>query len=113
MFICMNDEIRLVSFCPVCESRCEMMETKLLGEDGKTKHMHVYCKKCRHSVLAAFIVHKAGANSIGLLTDLSYEDAVKFRTNHLVTVNDVIDLHSALENGFLEQSLDKVHSNSA
>ncbi|MBI4713718.1 hypothetical protein HY771_00815 [Candidatus Uhrbacteria bacterium] len=94
-----NDGLRLVSFCPVCETRFNPMEAKMLEEDGETRLLHVQCRKCRHSVLALVIVNKVGASSIGLLTDLLYEDVLKFRSNKHITVNDVIDVHTALEHG--------------
>lgn len=109
----MNDKLRLVSFCPSCEAKCEEMDVKKLAEEGETEYVHVYCNKCRHSVLAAVEVHKVGANSIGFLTDLSFEDATKFRKNQAVSINDVIDLHTSVENGSLERTLDKVRTNSA
>lgn len=113
MFICMNNKLRLVSFCPACESKCEAMNVKKIGEEGKIEYVYVHCKKCRHSVLVAVKVHKVGANSIGFLTDLSFEDAIKLRKNQAVSINDVIDLHMSVENGTFEFALDKVRTNSA
>ncbi len=94
-----NDGLRLVSYCPVCETRYNPMEANLLGEDGETRLLHVQCRKCQHSILALVLVNQVGASSVGLLTDLTYEDVLKFRTNRLVSINDVIDVHSALEDG--------------
>ncbi len=94
-----NDGLRLVSYCPVCETRYLSMEAQLLAENGGTRLLHVRCRKCQHSILALVLVNQVGASSVGLLTDLSYEDVLKFRSNRLVSVNDVIDTHTALENG--------------
>lgn len=94
-----NEGLRLVSFCPVCETRYKPLEAKTLDEDGQTRLLHVQCGKCRHSVLALVLVNKVGASSIGLLTDLVYDDVLKFRVNRDVTINDVIDVHTALESG--------------
>lgn len=94
-----NDGLRLVSYCPVCETRYNPMEANILGEDGETRLLHVQCRKCHHSILALVLVNQVGASSVGLLTDLAYEDVLKFRTNRLVSINDVIDVHSALEDG--------------
>ena len=97
-----NDGLRLVSYCPVCETRYNPMEAKMLGEDGETRLLHVQCRKCHHSILALVLVNQVGASSVGLLTDLTYEDVLKFRTNRLVTINDVIETHHALETGFFQ-----------
>ena len=92
-----NDDLRLVSYCPVCETRYNPMEAKLLGEDGETRLLHVQCRKCQNSILALVLVNNVGASSVGLLTDLSYEDVLKFRANKNVNINDVIDVHGVLE----------------
>jgi len=69
----------------------------MLGEDRGTRLLHVQCRKCQNSVLALVLVNNVGASSVGLLTDLSYEDVLRFRTNKQVTVNDVIEVHAVFE----------------
>lgn len=73
------------------------MEAQELGSDGQTRLLHVQCRKCRHSILALVLVNQVGASSVGLLTDLSYEDVLKFQAGSRVSVNDVIDLHNLLD----------------
>lgn len=102
------DGLRLVSYCPVCETRYNPMQAKLLGEDGETRLLHVQCRKCHHSILALVLVNQVGASSVGLLTDLTYEDVLKFRANRLVSINDVIDVHNVLEDGSW-QRVTKMH----
>ena len=92
-----NDSIRLVSYCPICETQYNPMEAKLLGEDGETKLLHVQCRKCQHAILALVLLNQVGASSVGLLTDLSYEDVMKFRSNPSVSVDDILRIHTALE----------------
>ena len=92
-----NDSIRLVSYCPVCETRYHPTEANILGEDGETKLVHVRCRKCHHTVLALVLLNQVGASSVGLLTDLSFEDVMKFRSNSSVSVDDILCIHTALE----------------
>lgn len=94
-----NEGLRLVSYCPVCDMQYNNVEAKILGEDGDTRLVHVCCKKCRHSVLALVLVNQVGVSSVGLLTDLTYEDVLQFRSSKRVTVKDVIDIHTVLEDG--------------
>ncbi len=92
-----NDGLKLVSYCPVCETRYNPMEAQMLGNDGETHLLHVRCQSCHNSVLALVLVNQVGASSVGLLTDLSHEDVMRFKDNGVVSVNDVIDLHAFLE----------------
>ena len=73
-----NEGLKLVSYCPVCETRYNPMEAQLLGQDGETHLLHVQCRTCHNSILALVLVNPSGASSVGLLTDLSYEDFDSF-----------------------------------
>ncbi len=94
-----NEGLKLVSYCPVCETRYNPMEARMLGQEGETHLLHVKCRKCQNSILAVVLVNEVGASSVGLLTDLSYEDVMQFRSNKNVSVDDVIDVHKQLEEG--------------
>lgn len=89
-----NEGLKLVSFCPVCDTRYNLMEARLLGEQGETRLLHIQCRKCHHSILALVLVNQIGASSVGLLTDLSYDDVIRVKTVRGVSVNDVIEAHS-------------------
>lgn len=92
-----NEGLKLVSYCPVCETRYLPMEARLLGRDGETYLLHVQCRKCQHSILAYVLVNHVGASSVGLLTDLSHDDAVLFSSQGNVCVNDVIESHTLFQ----------------
>jgi hypothetical protein len=92
-----NEGLKLVSFCPVCETRYNPMEAKILAAQEQTHLLHVQCRKCEHSILALVLVNQAGASSVGLLTDLSYEDVVRLKSSRSITVDDVIDAHTLFE----------------
>ena len=101
-----NDGLRLVSYCPVCETRYNAMEAQVLGNDGETHLLHVQCRKCQNSILALVLVNQVGASSVGLLTDLTYEDVLQFKDNSAITVNDVIDIHTQLESSLIDRFVD-------
>lgn len=88
-----NNGLRLVSYCPICESPYHSIQTQQLWQEGQTNAFHITCKKCGHSILAMAITTEIGASSLGILTDLSYEDVVRFRMDRTITLNDVIDAH--------------------
>lgn len=100
-----NEGLKLVSFCPVCETRYNPMEARLLGERGEMHFLHVQCRKCQHSILALVLVNQVGASSVGLLTDLSYEDVLRVKMERSISVDDVIAVHEMLETPHWEQEL--------
>ncbi|NQV89856.1 hypothetical protein HQ487_00440 [Candidatus Uhrbacteria bacterium] len=100
-----NEGLKLVSFCPVCDTRYNPMEARILEQEGETHLLHVQCRKCEHSILALVLVNRVGASSVGLLTDLSYEDVLRLKTARSVTIDDVMDVHSAFETNHWEDQL--------
>lgn len=100
-----NEGLKLVSFCPVCETRYNPMEARLLGEQGETHLLHVQCRKCQHSILAIVLVNHIGASSVGLLTDLSYDDVVRVKAQPQVSVDDVIEVHRLFQSANWDREL--------
>ncbi len=100
-----NEGLKLVSFCPVCETRYNPMEARALAGGGETHLLHVQCRKCQNAILALVHVNQVGASSVGLLTDLSYEDALRFRSERVVHIDDVIEIHRFFESSRWEQAL--------
>jgi hypothetical protein len=93
----LSDGLRLVSYCPVCETRVNPMQARPLGKEGETELLHIQCHKCHNAFLALVLVNQVGASSIGLVTDLAYEDVLRFKSNRSVSINDVISIHEFFE----------------
>lgn len=81
------------------------MASKLLGQRGERHLVHVCCQKCGNSMLALVLMGKAGVSSVGLVTDLTYDDVLKFRRARRLGVDDVIAVHQALKTGQLLTAL--------
>lgn len=73
------------------------MHARVIGEDGETHLLHVTCRKCQNSVLAVVLTNPSGVSSVGLITDLSFEDVHRFQKAPRVTIDDVIDAHDFVE----------------
>ena len=50
------------------------MEAKVLGEREDGHLLHIRCRKCWNSILALVLVSNAGVSSVGVITDLTFED---------------------------------------
>ena len=73
------------------------MEARVIDEREDTHLMHIRCKKCSHAILALVLTTGMGVSSMGLLTDLTFDDVVKFRDAEPITVDEVIGFHTLLE----------------
>jgi hypothetical protein len=92
-----QDGLRMISFCPLCETNYNPMEARVLGEKEDGHLLHIRCRKCWNSILALVLVSNAGVSSIGLITDLTYDDVRKFSSrDQTVSTDDVIAVHQLL-----------------
>lgn len=92
-----DEGLRLISFCPLCEAHFSPKDSQIIGERENSHLLHITCQKCRNSVLAIITVSSEGISSVGLVTDLNYEDVLKFRQKQAVETDDVLLAHAALE----------------
>ncbi len=92
-----DDGLKLISFCPLCETHYNPMEAQLVGEKENSHLLHITCKKCSNSIIALVLISPGNVSSVGLITDLSFDDVLKFRRAPEVAVDDVLDIHAALE----------------
>ncbi len=88
-----DDNLRVISMCPSCNARDNFVETHLVGKRGNSLLLHIKCKQCFCTVLAIASISNQGVASVGIRTDLSYDDVLRFREVNSVTTDDVLATH--------------------
>lgn len=91
-----DEGIKLISFCPVCRSQKHRMEAQVIEENEVAHLVHLHCPICKAAVLAMLTFSPAGLNSIGMVTDLSAEEAARFKDAVPFSADDAINLHQFL-----------------
>lgn len=94
-----NSGARLISNCPLCQSIYQPASTRVLVAREDAHLVHLECGQCGCGIVALVINNLMGVSSVGLLTDLTPEDVLKFRHTDSVSADDVIELHTWLESG--------------
>jgi hypothetical protein len=79
--------------CPVCQKKYDPGRVTLLAEDGRKTALHLSCDGCGAASIVFVSVGKAGAVSLGLLTDLEADEAKRFYGREAVTPDDALTLH--------------------
>jgi hypothetical protein len=100
-----EEGIKLISYCPLCQSSYSPRETHVLGENDDGHLLHIQCGCCSNAIIALVAISAAGVSSVGVVTDLGYDEVARFRTAPKVTTDDVIDVHCLLqdESAFLSR----------
>ena len=94
-----EDGMKLVQQCPLCETVYEPLEIKVLNETDNKHLDHVTCAKCKHSEAALITHNPNGVSSLGLITDASSDDILRFVEVDAVDFDDVISWHEASLHG--------------
>jgi hypothetical protein len=92
-----DDGLKLVSFCPLCEAHYNPMEAQIVGEADDSHLLHITCRKCQNSIIALVLISSGGVSSVGLVTDLNFDDVLKFRDAADISDDDVLEAHGMLE----------------
>ncbi|MFA6296048.1 MAG: hypothetical protein WC663_01725 [Patescibacteria group bacterium] len=84
------DKVKWLSICPFCNTKFSIDQARIISEKKDSFLLHAYCQKCKCSVLASLIANPMGISSIGLVTDLTYEDVLRFKKASEINSDDII-----------------------
>ena len=91
-----NDNTTLITHCPVCSLKYDPLEAKILNEGDNAHLVYIKCDSCQSAILAVIMANNMGLSSVGLITDLTGDDVVKFKNASAISYDDVIDAHQFL-----------------
>jgi len=94
LFNLFNDNPTLITHCPVCNQRYDPLEARILEEGDNAHLVYISCRDCRSAILAVIVANNMGISSLGLITDLSADDVMNFKSDTPVSVDDVIEVHN-------------------
>lgn len=83
--------IRWASSCPLCGDEYSPEEARIVSEKDGAFLVHTNCKKCGSSVVATLVANQMGVSSVGLVTDLTYDDILKFKEEDYITTDDLLE----------------------
>ncbi|GMU25267.1 MAG: hypothetical protein AMXMBFR16_01720 [Candidatus Uhrbacteria bacterium] len=88
---------KVLTHCPLCQASYQERGVRLLGESTGMTLYHLHCSACRHSVLAMIVENPHGIRSVGLVTDMEAQDAIRFQDLDPVSADDCVRMHLALD----------------
>lgn len=92
-----DENVKLVSYCPLCEAHYNLMDARVLEEQEGASLVYIRCRNCQSSILAVVMTNQMGVSSVGLLTDLSPEEVLKYRQGTDVTEDDTLAMYQLLQ----------------
>lgn len=89
-----NDALRLISYCPLCEAAYNPLRARILDEREDAHLLHIQCASCGSSIVALVVSSALGITSVGLVTDLTGDDVLKFKDDRIMSADDVLEFHN-------------------
>ncbi len=83
--------------CPVCRSSYAAASIAAVKIQGSTSFLHLTCQSCEHSMMLSLRRRREGLVCAGIVTDCNLEDARRFADSEPISVDDVIEMHEALQ----------------
>lgn len=83
--------------CPVCDAAREKLSYMPLTADERRTVIHLTCASCRSNLFAFATQNEMGILTVGILTDLSSQEARSFFGVSAVTGEDVLTFHKQLQ----------------
>jgi hypothetical protein len=81
---------RILTQCPLCHEQYGQDTIRLLGEEGITRLVHCTCSHCGRAMIAVILEASGFVSSVGVVTDLEVEDAVRFRDAEPLQMDECI-----------------------
>jgi hypothetical protein len=92
-----DEGVKLISYCPLCETSYNPREARVLGEKEDSHLLHIQCGRCSNAIIALVLISSVGVSSVGLVTDLAYDEVNRFKEAKPVSTDDVIEAHHLLQ----------------
>lgn len=91
-----DEGVQLISYCPLCETSYNPQAARVLGEKEDSHLLHIQCGRCANSIIALVLISPVGVSSVGLVTDLGFDEVNRFKDAAAISTDDVIEVHDLL-----------------
>ena len=87
-----------VVYCPLCNKEYAPINLQVVEQAGETILAHSHCPICAGAVLSLLYKDFMGITLLGLMTDLNYDDTMKFKNEEAINEDEVLNLYKILFN---------------
>lgn len=100
-----HDTLRLISTCPLCNTQYNPLSAKVLEEREDAHLVHIQCRRCESSIVAVVVMGGVGVSSIGLITDLTSEDVLRFKDVDALSGDELLAMYQTFGTDLFAQEL--------
>jgi len=91
-----DGDLRVLTACPFCHTSYSIRAARVLAQKDDGHVVHIECRSCGGSIVALILAGGLGIQSVGVVTDLTRGEVEKYSQHQPVSVDDIVDLHRAI-----------------
>lgn len=92
-----HQNLHLNGRCPVCNTMYDLQKFRIIAERDQNVLTYIQCANCGSALLSMMTAGQQGLHAVGLVTDQTLEEVVRFERGGPVTADDVLGMHALLE----------------
>lgn len=100
-----REALKFINRCPICSSLYDTKSAKLFSRNETATLVHLTCQNCSSFFVAMVLLMGQGVSSVGMVTDLSFEDVKRLYNTEPFSTDEIIDAHVEMQNNSFIHSL--------
>lgn len=92
-----DEDVKIIAYCPFCEADLNPVRARVVDSNEEKQLVHLQCTKCKTYILALLIKTINGLSSVGLITDLNFNDVMSLKDKISLEADELINLHHKLK----------------
>ncbi len=99
-----QEAFKLINRCPICSANYPIEKAKVFAKNDSASLIHITCGKCQSNFVAMILVVGQGLSSVGMITDLNYDDMGRLNKTVSISVDEMIEGHQLINsNSFINK----------
>ncbi len=101
-----DEKMQFVLKCPFCNTSYRAESAEIIDEEDDSLLVYLSCPKCLSSIIAVVNIGSMGVTSLGLVTDMTKDDIIRFKRGKKVSGNDILNIYETLhkkEGNFIKE----------
>lgn len=100
-----DGDLRVLTACPFCNTSYTVRAARVLAQKDDAHVVHIECRNCGGSIVALILAGNLGAQSVGVVTDLTRDEVAQYSAATPVNADDVLGLHHLLQRDLVPAAL--------
>lgn len=92
-----QEALKFIGKCPICDKKYNTESAKLFSKKENINLVHIICDSCQSAMINMILIVGQGLSSVGMVTDLSFEDAKRIFEKKPITLDDAIMISELLQ----------------